>query len=482
MNAMHDPITHKFPPEIGSYIFLLSLPKFKIGSTWPKRTKFVVGPLRLGAVCRTWRQLAWATPHLWETLNIAIKPPMRILLAKSLPDLVREWLDRSGRVPLTILFDHLRVSYGTYSDYTSDSDNSTSNNCTSDTLEVVSALVIEILNLHSGRWRNLYLNARGDIFQRFSGSIQPTQLVDLGLILSNWDRAPRSTPTFSMKSEPNPTRLKLFYFPLTSIHMGWENITHATFCRMTTEECIEFLRRATALEHYDISIYTGPPGFPEPEITPILHPHLHSFRLQTFGVQTFVEAITLPSLKEWTQEIIGGPLPMITALSFLDRSRCCLKALNVYVEQGIFYPTEDLNILLQAIPSLERLQLSFHASDEDVMDDILTQIFCSTPGRPNISGADKTPESFLPNLQFLECSTSSNDIPFSWNRIPQLYRQGHRRSLVLKSAASKGQITDETALELLQLVDEGVAFQIFDKTNNGDFLENYRNSKGKRSL
>jgi len=50
--------------------------------------------------------------------------------------------------------------------------------------------------------------------------------------------------------------------------------------------------------------------------------------------------------------------------------------------------------------------------------------------------------------------------PFSWDHVPQHYRQGHRRSLMLKSAVFKIHITPEIALELVQLVDEGVDLQI----------------------
>jgi hypothetical protein len=77
----------------------------------------------------------------------------------------------------------------------------------------------------------------------------------------------------------------------------------------------------------------------------------------------------------------------------------------------------------------------------------------------------------------MECITSfAKSPPFSWNHIPQLYRQGHRRSLTLKSAAKESHITDETALQLLKLTDEGVDLQIHDRTTNagGDFLHNFR--------
>ena len=109
MNAIHDPFIRKFPPEISSYIFRLSLPKLNFEDEyidiWNEAATFT-GVLILGAVCRKWRQLAWTTPDLWDTLCLAIKPSTKRCLAESLPGLLREWLNQSGMCPLTIFFCH----------------------------------------------------------------------------------------------------------------------------------------------------------------------------------------------------------------------------------------------------------------------------------------------------------------------------------------------------------------------------------------
>lgn len=83
MNAAHDPFIHKLPPEIGSRILHLSLPTLNNGEHHPKATPapgsdIWARPLKLGSVCRKWRQLAWATPHLWTTLYIGIKPSTKL--------------------------------------------------------------------------------------------------------------------------------------------------------------------------------------------------------------------------------------------------------------------------------------------------------------------------------------------------------------------------------------------------------------------
>ena len=222
MNAIHDPFIHKLPPEIGSHIFSLCLPTLDHGEQDYSVKQIPVEwavPLRLGAVCRRWRQLAWATPNLWVTLSLAIGPSTRRSLAESLPGLLREWIGRSGALPLTILLVHSGWPNRMDRDDTSEgespsddespsegesssedespsedessselegesADNSTFDNCTSDTLEVTTNLVIEILNFHSGRWRNLYIHAGADIFKRFSDYTRPMQLVELELSLN----------------------------------------------------------------------------------------------------------------------------------------------------------------------------------------------------------------------------------------------------------------------------------------------------------
>ena len=74
MNANHDPFIHKFPPEISSHIFRLCLlPPLDFGeSSLPSLQSSLAAPLSLGRVCRKWRQLAWATPDLWENVYLPI--------------------------------------------------------------------------------------------------------------------------------------------------------------------------------------------------------------------------------------------------------------------------------------------------------------------------------------------------------------------------------------------------------------------------
>ena len=446
MNSIHDPFIHKLPPEIASHIFCLCLPTLDFGELypWPKRRE-VTGILRLGGVCRKWRQLAWATPNLWEMLYLGIEPATTNSLAKSLPGLIEEWLGRSGVLPLTIFF---------VNDYSGRPE-----------IEFAITRIIEVMNLHSGRWRNLYLDVGADIPERLSGSMDRNRLFILDLAV-NGRRS--STPKFVMESKPFPTYLTLENFPPTSIDIGWDNITHATLHTLSADECIEILRRAPALEHCHVREFMEQSG------DNVLETFIHS-RLRTLdtsdGARKFLNRINVPSLEQWTHNHERGFLPVTAMVSLVERSSCCLKILNL---NDISAGQNDLPILFQAMPSLEHLQMHFRSSTRDrndAMDDILVRIFRSPPDK-STTPADAARETFLPRLQFMEYIAIST--PFPWDQVPQLYRQGHRRSLTLKSSTKESRISDVTAMELLKLVDEGAQFHILDTFTDGDFLENFR--------
>ncbi|KIM37258.1 hypothetical protein M413DRAFT_30986 [Hebeloma cylindrosporum] len=395
-----------------------------------------------------------------------IQPSTKRSLAESLPDLLREWLSRSGVRPLTIFFSH----FGCSDSEESDDDFSES---TVKALELTTKFIIEVPNLHSDRWKNLHLFVGGDILERLCGSTQPMQLFCLELANSGI-RLP--SQKFVMKSTPSPKRLMLRDFSLTSIDIGWDNVTYADLRLLRQSDWLEILRRAPALEYclitsWDIITIRFD--------THILHSRLRSldYSSKTTG---FLEAINVPSLEEWTHNALCSPLPVSIMVSLLERSGCHLKILNLY---DLLHPFTDLRIFLQAVASLEQLKIEIcpmqtEERDDGNMDDILTHIFFSPSDINFIPPEETTRELFLPRLQVLELYSRviPKFSPFSWDRIPQLYRQGRRRSLTLKSVAYPSHMNDEVAHQLVELADEGVDLRIRDGTakTGGDFLEHFR--------
>jgi len=385
--------------------------------------------------------------------------------SESLPGLLREWLGRSGTLRLTIYFFSL-YNFTNFAFHSYLPDFNFTDPWT-DKLDVAAGLVIGILNSYSGRWQNLRLKTSADMLERFSCSAEPKQLIRLELSDTTAGTPSLAPLKFMMESELSPTYLNLTYLRLTSINIRWDSITHATLSVITDDESLDFLRRASNLEHYCALSYESPVTTIQ---TPIFLPQLHSLNLETRNLENILDAITLPSLKEWTQKTYGEGLPITAIISFLERSGCPLEVLKLDIVPPPF--AVDLITLLQALHSLEHLGLRFRdgVNPDTVMDDILTRIFRSVPRSNDIW----VPDSFLPNLRSMEYRRSWAGAPLSWDRLPELYRQGHRKSLTLKCAASTFDMSNEIALRLLQLVDEGIDLQIPDIYKDGDFLENFR--------
>ncbi|KAF9552720.1 hypothetical protein CPC08DRAFT_768102 [Agrocybe pediades] len=113
INDIHSPIV-QLPPEISSTIFLSSLPGDVFGH-YPSRKKreAIFRPLLIGAICKAWRDVAWATPQLWA------QPFFDDSIVRDLDrhPLALEWLSRAQRVPVTLNIileePHFPLSKGT---------------------------------------------------------------------------------------------------------------------------------------------------------------------------------------------------------------------------------------------------------------------------------------------------------------------------------------------------------------------------------
>ena len=85
-------IIQKIPPEFLSNIFQFFISSDSDCERNPNSS------LILGAICGRWRAIAWSTPCLWSSISINFD-------IGSLGDklrLAREWLSRSGQLPLSI--------------------------------------------------------------------------------------------------------------------------------------------------------------------------------------------------------------------------------------------------------------------------------------------------------------------------------------------------------------------------------------------
>ncbi|KIM36375.1 hypothetical protein M413DRAFT_31789 [Hebeloma cylindrosporum] len=365
-----------------------------------------------------------------------------------MPGLLHEWLGRSGALPLTVYFHTDFGREPLYSDIKAQN-----------ALQAAIGSAIDTLNLHSGRWRSLHITASSDAIKRLSCPTILDQLTSLELVITDFS----SPADFMTESELNVTHLKLICFPLTSINVRWDMVTHATISEVVLNEALELLRRASNLQYYCVSLSGRRETDP---VIPVVNPQLRSLDLWGPHFGTLLSEITLPSLEEWTQDMSRGR-PLETMQSFVERSRCRIKMLNL---SSPVLVSRALHPLLQKLPSVERIRLHFWITetDEDAsIDDILIRIFVSGP-------ENRTPEPFLPHLQLLEWKSSGSP-PLSWDLLPIFYSKNNRRSLKLKTFAHESQITNKDAFELLRLEEkEGLDLQIIDEATGEDVLEPWR--------
>ena len=424
MNENHDRLIHKFPPEVASYIFLQYCPPSAFFDE-----DVSTSPLDLGAVCRKWRQLSWATPQLWSSILIGFCPRGRYRSYDTSDNLqfVTEWLERSACVPLTIRFDWHSVPGHFRPDR-------------------IQNEVINILNKHSAKWYDVRLDIPRRYLHHFHGSSQGNNLRRLALIHrhSLYDSYP--TLMFSMNSKPSPTDLTLVDVHLGHVDIIWSNLTIASVDDIGDDECVELIRRAPLLENLSMgNIHASSGLFPFPE-TRIIRPHLHFLQILEFhrddGVAAILDSVCLPSLEEWIHEC---PLPLDDMISPLGYLSSCLKIFKI---SSNWVYTHQLNRLLWDLSSLEFLELRIgHMRIEDL--DFLS-ISAQSP-------------LFLPHLQTLEFICES---PFPWESLPQIFAPSHRRSLTVNvNSKSCHLYDDETRNLLLELVDKGFDLRVRGEIN-----------------
>ncbi|KAL0571041.1 hypothetical protein V5O48_010920 [Marasmius crinis-equi] len=111
----------RLPGELWGEIFVRCLPNGSL----PVRS-LAEAPLLLTGICRTWREVALNTPTLWNAVHISIPPmlsyrgikkpeDMRFSLLKALQAReqgFKQWLDRSGSLPLTLSLHDLHSDEG----------------------------------------------------------------------------------------------------------------------------------------------------------------------------------------------------------------------------------------------------------------------------------------------------------------------------------------------------------------------------------
>ncbi len=348
-------------------------------------------PLKLGAVCTAFRTIAWSTPHLWATVILNITIPWRI---STQAVLLRDWLSRSGRLPLSIYL------------------------CSSQNVHYKFAqLILKVVTEFSDRWRRFDIRLPSSCYQHLPPFDQRLPMLR-SLTLKTPDGQNRSH-RFDIGNSPQLNHINLKSVYLRSIKFTWHTLTSLELEDFYIDESLEILRQAPNLVSLDIrQIRRGEDAHSMPT-EPIVMPALNSLTFvdkKATGPGKILDKVTTPSLRKFSFTADGiTHAPYTHLLNLIKRSACSLEIVSL---TRCSFPPTQLKQLLAMIPSLTHLHLdmlpstvySSHPELAPLTDEILQ--LCN----PTFAFANKNP-CLLPNLEGL---TYSGPQAFSWFQLVQM--------------------------------------------------------------
>ncbi|PPQ84834.1 hypothetical protein CVT25_015129 [Psilocybe cyanescens] len=414
VDLLYDPIVERFPLEIITTIFGLCLPKQR-RALLPQdlldgKIDNAGALFALGAVCKTWRQIIWSTPHFWSHIYIPIHPSN----IENTITFVKDWIDRTGQMPLSL------AVYFSQEDGFQDEDY--------EWLSKVKPLSA-IVNATSSRWECLDLKLPPRLLNLFSGS--PSNLLELrvsniGFPPEEDDDGEVESASFIVHSasKPRPTYAMIDSVPLQSIDILWDNVTRVLLKECKMEECFELLRLAPKLMECMFGFIRADD---ESILVPVSHHNLKVLKLffpkDPDITAAFFDGFTLPELEVLNIQSFNEILPAENLISLIRRSSCRLYSLEIKA----VLEEQNLLSLFRAVPSLEQLTLSPSPNEEYTSRNFFKLIAETThiidkSEADSTSSATPTNPNFLPELQTLAYSTTSpGECESIWDIIPDLF-------------------------------------------------------------
>ncbi|PPQ72934.1 hypothetical protein CVT26_014543 [Gymnopilus dilepis] len=327
LNITHPSIVDRLPVEVAAHIFITYATDCQY-----RRTSAL---LRLGAISRRWRQIAWSTPGIWSEISFYF-PRQRIPQERL--ELIEEWLARTSGYPLTIkLMEHNLSDSSPY-------------------LEEFFAL-IDILNQYCKQWSRLFISLPPSLLLSFDcSSCISCDIHYLG-IHTNGTQAVALPPVFS---RVGPKKLRSRGpLSLDMMSLNWSRVTEIDITYITVDQGLRILRLSPNLRHClfeEISV--SDVATPVEAYRHINHPVLQRVRVGMVtedAMALFLQNITLPALEEFRiRDWASHPGPANMLRSLFIRSSNKLKSLKL---DKVNITGDELISVTQVTPSLEKLCL-----------------------------------------------------------------------------------------------------------------------------
>ena len=377
INQLYSPIVRKLPPDVTSTIFEFCLPDFTDHQESTYTEEDISIPLSLGAICSYWRDIAWTTPSLWSSLVVRVtrKHDSHITIG-----IAREWLARSGQLPLSIHI--LSESY----EY-----------------KAISALA-DVINQYSARWSEVDLSIPDQYYEYFHATDNHAPILKSIRFHSIGNL---SKLNFQLTC-PRLERASISSFPLRGTNIQWDNLTDLTLQSMSVIDSLLILRKTPRLIFLKLSCtcarYMGPTI--GPTIGALVLTSLRSLQMLSWNfAEDFLDSVIAPHLEEFCVPRYCH-LSMETITSFLRRSACSLRSFSIVF---IIFPTyfEDFMDLLQIMPSLNKLSIISLSSTS--LEDLTPEDYYDPRSILELvikvlSSQSTSQQEFLPNLKILDYS------------------------------------------------------------------------------
>lgn len=375
LNPAHPSMIDRMPAEVASHVFMF----FATGKD---------SPLTLGAVCQTWRQIAWSAPSLWTSLTIKV---LGSRVSKTRIQLAKEWLGRSGKLPLSIflccpLWKNPVIDLAGFYE------------------------LINIINERCNQWYSLDMDLPSSLLARLNDSncVSP--------ILHTLSLTSAESPMNELTLHTNrvtPRTVKIDGHRLSPRSLNWNKVTHLTATLLYVDQILEILLLGPRLEECHLS-HVGSRNLYSPAEA---HRRVTNSRLKSLeitllssSISHFFGGITLPVLENLSVSSCSGRLPTEELLAFIERSASDLKSLSLD-DMGL--SSQEWIEIAISTPSLEHLSIGLYPGDEDE----LRTFYRALAGhfRTSNNPSPTLSEPLLPSLQTFKWL---GDGAFPWEVIP----------------------------------------------------------------
>ncbi|KAF7331025.1 F-box domain-containing protein [Mycena venus] len=405
LNRILDPLT-QCPLEISSEIFILCL---------PSTPSF--NPLIFLRVCRSWRDIALATPSLWAALRVEC--PCRESSQKALDP----WFGRAAGLPLS-----LTISGSLQGD------------------QVVPALV----KRHAHRLQNLHLNLLcGEELEAIT-----MPFVSLKSLAISQGRPIKNAPQRYLSSSSRDEHDYYSYDPFECVQMlcAAPNLVECTF---------------EGIQHEVDRSYSI---FNSMRDTWSTHLCLKHLLLGTEGSDSstaeILNHLALPALETLAMKFFSITVPDF--LAFLTRSSPPLRSLKLPVHPYVNWETVDAESLFQLIPSLTHLELTFARYDlgEEPFESLvihplrgnslpnLSSLTIRGRYSPNHLEFKKLVDALAARRAFVDSKLSSFAFLYSMSAKEEEYRQG------VSGQWHTGELEEDVLLTLQALSADGMEIHV----------------------